>query len=127
MAEILLLDAAAKLDIIAKQGDDLYFKVNVTELNTDTEEYDAFDFTTYTVKMQVKTSGKSGYPVLYFSSADSTITLTDGLMEFKQTYLTMAAMLPGKYVYDVQFSNTVDDSSKTYMKGSFELRKEITT
>lgn len=58
------------------------------------------DLSTYTAKMLVKTKDLS-ITILTFQTTDGTISLNNmGVIIWEQSLATMAAVVPGQYVYD---------------------------
>jgi len=123
------LDISEKLDIVCKGGDS--FSMSITMTNSSGT---AINTSNYAFKLMVKSKDISGgreaginLPVSY----DSTILTIDGVSgssrgvaTFSATASTMAAIDPGVYVYDIQYTD--DTEVKTILEGLFKVNPDVT-
>jgi hypothetical protein len=123
------LDISEKLDIVCKRGDS--FSMSITMTNSSGTAINTSD---YVFKLMVKSKDINGgraaginLPVSY----DSTILTIDnvsgdgsGVATFNATASTMAAIDPGVYVYDIQYTD--DTEVKTILEGLFKVNPDVT-
>lgn len=106
-----------RLDITTVRGDSFIQGIRVVKNNL------PFDFTNCTAKMQLKVSDETA-PVLEFSTANATIVLQSGRIDFNVPASTMN-ITPLKYYYDLQI-NFPNGVVKTWLNGFFIIKPDVT-
>ena len=125
-------DVAQKLNITARKGDT--FRLSVTFKDSSGTPIGITD--NYAFKMQVRSSAfddtVSG--ALIEISTTEAQAVTDGFdtsggsgnVVINMSSTTMNAIDGGRYVYDLQATNTSDQSVQTWLKGNFVVNEDVT-
>jgi hypothetical protein len=123
------LDISEKLDIVCKRGDSFSMSITMTDSSGS-----PINNSTYVFKLMVKSKdvneGRSAginLPVAYDSTIltiDGVSGGSDGVATFNETASTMAAIDPGVYVYDIQYTD--DTEVKTILEGLFKVNPDVT-
>ena len=125
-------DVAQKLNITARKGDT--FRLSVTFKDSSGTPIGITD--NYEFKMQVRSSAfddtASGALIEILTTQDSAIS--DGFdtsggsgnVVINMSSTTMNAIDGGRYVYDLQATNTVHNSVQTWLKGNFVVNEDVT-
>lgn len=125
-------DVAQKLNITARKGDT--FRLSVTFKDSSGTPIGITD--NYEFKMQVRSSAfddtASGALIEILTTQDSAIS--DGFdtsggsgnVVINMSSTTMNAIDGGRYVYDLQATNTGDNSVQTWLKGNFVVNEDVT-
>lgn len=84
---------------------------------------DAVNLTTYSASSQLRKS--------YYSSSANTLTATvtgnaNGEITLTMTAANTAALTPGRYVYDLVITNTVDNSKTRVIEGTAIVLPSVT-
>ena len=101
---------AAYLELTIEQNANLTSIVTVNDV-----QGDAVNLTTYSASSQLRKS--------YYSSSANTLTATvtgnaNGEITLTMTAANTAALTPGRYVYDLVITNTVDNSKTRVIEGT---------
>jgi len=108
------------LNIRAKRRDT--FELNVSVTDSDGAD---FDFTTHTALMHVRdAASEDGTLLVTLTTADSSITLTDGTIALLKSAAGMDVEA-GEYFYDLQITYP-DGSVKTWLEGGFTVTDDVT-
>lgn len=132
MANAVNLDTAKRVDITCRKGDT--FLLN---LDTTSSQGTALNLTTYTFKMEVRTSDEStggeadSDVILTTTDADNSsskqITIptqdANGNLTFQVSATNMAGVSSGLYVYDIQA--TVGGVVTTWLYGTFKINEDV--
>ena len=126
------LDIAQKLNITARKGDT--FRLSVTFKSASGGEISVAD--NYNFKMQVRNSAFDD------TDAGALIEITDtqssavangfdtsggaGNVVINIDSTNMNNIDGGRYVYDLQATNTADNSVQTWLKGNFVVNEDVT-
>ena len=125
-------DVAQKLNITARKGDT--FRLSVTFKDSSGNAIGITD--NYVFKMQVRSSAfddtVSGALIEISTTQNSAIS--DGFdtsggsgnVVINMSSNTMDAIDGGRYVYDLQATNTNDQSVQTWLKGNFVVNEDVT-
>jgi len=123
------LDISEKLDIVCKRGDSFSMSITMTDSSGT-----AINTSNYVFKLMVKSKDINGgraaginLPVSYDSTIltiDNVSGGSDGVATFNANATTMAAIDPGVYVYDIQYTN--DTEVKTILEGLFKVNPDVT-
>ena len=126
-------DVAQKLNITARKGDT--FRLSVTFKGSGGTAIGITD--NYTFKMQVRSSAfddtDSGALITILETS-STAPVANGFdtsggsgnVVINISSGTMNAIDGGRYVYDLQATNTGDNSVQTWLKGNFVVNEDVT-
>jgi hypothetical protein len=84
---------------------------------------DAVNLTTYSASSQLRKS--------YYSSSANTLTATvtgnaNGEITLTMTAANTAALTPGRYVYDLVITNTIDNSKTRVIEGTAIVLPSVT-
>jgi hypothetical protein len=112
------LDTSQKVHIICRRGDS--FRLELTFKN---EAGAALDLTGYTWKMDVRNDDLAASTILNdtdFSYSGN----SSGILTVTATAATMAGVVGGTYVYDLQSTNS--GSVKTWIRGAFKVNEDVT-
>lgn len=109
---------AAYLEITIEQGANLTSTVTVSDT-----QGDAVNLTTYSASAQIRKS--------YYSSSANTLTATitgnsNGQITLSMTAANSAALSPGRYVYDLIITNSVDNSVTRVVEGTAVVLPSVT-
>ncbi len=109
---------AAYLELTIEQGANLTSIVTVNDV-----EGDAVNLTNYTASSQLRKS--------YYSSSANTLTATvtgnaNGQITLSMTAANTAVLTPGRYVYDLVITNTVDNSKTRVIEGTAIILPSVT-
>ena len=109
---------AAYLEISIEQGANLTSVVTVND-----EQGDAVNLTTYSASSQLRKS--------YYSSSANTLTATvtgnaNGQITLTMTAANTALLTPGRYVYDLVITNSVDNSKTRVIEGTAIVLPSVT-
>lgn len=111
--------STGKYNITANQGET--FKLDFT-ISTDSV---AWDLTTYSARMQVRTSAGASDTLLSLTS-DSEISLTAlGQVSIVVDADTMANVIAGRFVYDLEVESAGGEVTRI-LEGKFTVRAEVT-
>jgi hypothetical protein len=84
----------------------------------------AVDLTDYSIRMQVRRSAaKTSAVVMEFSTVYDTIEIVDNKFKLKEGIIDVPV---NSYVFDIEFTNTVTDVVKTWVKGTWKITEEVT-
>ena len=125
-------DVAQKLNITARKGDTFRLSVTFKDSNGT-----AIGITgNYNFKMQVRSSAfdDTASGALIEISATEAQAISDGFdtsggsgnVVINMSSNTMNAIDGGRYVYDLQATNTGDNSVQTWLKGNFVVNEDVT-
>ena len=125
-------DVAQKLNITARKGDT--FRLSVTFKDSGGTAIGITD--NYTFKMQVRSSAfdDTASGALIEISTTQASAISDGFdtsggsgnVVINMSSNTMNAIDGGRYVYDLQATNTNDQSVQTWLKGNFVVNEDVT-
>ena len=109
---------AAYLEITIEQGANLTSTVTVSDT-----QGDAVNLSTYSASAQIRKS--------YYSSSANTLTATitgnaNGQITLSMTAVNSAALTPGRYVYDLIITNSVDNSVTRVVEGTAVVLPSVT-
>ena len=109
---------AAYLEITIEQGANLTSTVTVSDT-----QGDAVNLSTYSASAQIRKS--------YYSSSANTLTATitgnaNGQITLSMTAANTAALTPGRYVYDLIITNSVDNSVTRVVEGTAVVLPSVT-
>lgn len=109
---------AAYLEITIEQNANLTSIVTVNDA-----QGDAVNLTTYSASSQLRKS--------YYSSSANTLTATvtgnaNGQITLTMTAANTAALTPGRYVYDLVITNSVDNSKTRVIEGTAIVLPSVT-
>jgi len=109
---------AAYLEISIEQGANLTSVVTVNDA-----QGDAVNLTTYSASSQLRKS--------YYSSSANTLTATvtgnaNGQITLTMTAANTALLTPGRYVYDLVITNSVDNSKTRVIEGTAIVLPSVT-
>lgn len=109
---------AAYLEITIEQGANLTSTVTVSDT-----QGDAVNLSTYSASAQIRKS--------YYSSSANTLTATitgnaNGQITLSMTAANSAALTPGRYVYDLIITNSVDNSVTRVVEGTAVVLPSVT-
>lgn len=109
---------AAYLELTIEQNANLTSIVTVNDV-----QGDAVNLTTYSASSQLRKS--------YYSSSANTLTATvtgnaNGEITLTMTAANTAALTPGRYVYDLVITNTVDNSKTRVIEGTAIVLPSVT-
>ena len=109
---------AAYLEITIEQGANLTSTVTVSDT-----QGDAVNLSTYSASAQIRKS--------YYSSSANTLTATitgnaNGQITLSMTAANSAALTPGRYVYDLIITNSVDNAVTRVVEGTAVVLPSVT-
>ena len=109
---------AAYLEITIEQGANLTSTVTVSDT-----QGDAVNLTTYSAAAQIRKS--------YYSSSANTLSAiitgnSNGQITLSMTASNTAALTPGRYVYDLIITNSVDNSVTRVVEGTAVVLPSVT-
>lgn len=109
---------AAYLELTLEQGANLTSVVTVNDA-----QGDAVNLTTYSAASQLRKS--------YYSSSANTLTATitgnaNGEITLTMTAANTALLTPGRYVYDLVITNSVDNSKTRVIEGTAIVLPSVT-
>lgn len=109
---------AAYLELTIEQNANLTSIVTVNDV-----QGDAVNLTTYSASSQLRKS--------YYSSSANTLTATvtgnaNGQITLTMTAANTAALTPGRYVYDLVITNSVDNSKTRVIEGTAIVLPSVT-
>ena len=109
---------AAYLELTIEQNANLTSIVTVNDV-----QGDAVNLTTYSASSQLRKS--------YYSSSANTLTATvtgnaNGEITLTMTAANTPALTPGRYVYDLVITNTVDNSKTRVIEGTAIVLPSVT-
>ena len=109
---------AAYLEITIEQGANLTSTVTVSDT-----QGDSVNLTTYSASAQLRKS--------YYSTSANTLTATitgnaNGQITLSMTAANTAALTPGRYVYDLVITNSVDNSVTRVVEGTAVVLPSVT-
>ena len=109
---------AAYSEITIEQGANLTSTITVTDT-----QGDAVNLTTYSASSQLRKS--------YYSSSANTLTATitgnsNGQITLSMTAANTAALTPGRYVFDLIITNSVDNSVTRVIEGTAVVLPSVT-
>ena len=109
---------AAYLEITIEQGANLTSTVTVSDT-----QGDAVNLSTYSASAQIRKS--------YYSSSANTLTATitgnaNGQITLSMTAANSAGLTPGRYVYDLIITNSVDNSVTRVVEGTAVVLPSVT-
>lgn len=109
---------AAYSEITIEQGANLTSTITVTDT-----QGDAVNLTTYSASSQLRKS--------YYSSSANTLTATitgnsNGQITMSMTAANTAALTPGRYVFDLIITNSVDKSVTRVIEGTAIVLPSVT-
>ena len=126
-------DVAQKLNITARKGDT--FRLSVTFKNSDGTGGIAITGN-YTFKMDIRDSAfddSAGGALISISTTQDSPTTNgfdtsggSGNVIINISSSTMNGIDGGRYVYDLQATNTADNSVQTWLKGNFVVNEDVT-
>jgi hypothetical protein len=113
---------AGLYNITAKQGST--FKRTITWTNSKKQP---IDLTSYSARMQVRSSADSATVVLELTTSNSRISLTGvtGQINLLVSATTMSSIPEGKYVYDLELVSGGGEVT-TVVEGNFVVKAEVT-
>tara|TARA_R110002111_G_scaffold175778_3_gene241340 strand:+ start:353 stop:712 length:360 start_codon:yes stop_codon:yes gene_type:complete len=117
MATQINLDTSTRVDITCRKGDTFSLEFTFKD-----SAGVAINLTGYTWKMDVKETDTSSGDII----ADSSFTYSGtaaGLLTVTATAATMAGVIGGLYVYDLQ--STTGGAVKTWIYGLFTINEDI--
>ena len=109
---------AAYSEITIEQGANLTSTITVTDT-----QGDAVNLTTYSASSQLRKS--------YYSSSANTISAiitgnSNGQITLSMTAANTAALTPGRYVFDLVITNSVDNSVTRVIEGTAVVLPSVT-
>ena len=109
---------AAYVEITIEQGANLTSTVNVNDT-----QGDAINLSTYSASAQIRKS--------YYSSSANTLSAiitgnANGQITLSMTAANSAALTPGRYVYDLIITNSVDNSVTRVVEGTAVVLPSVT-
>lgn len=109
---------AAYLELTIEQGANLTSVVTVNDA-----QGDAVNLSTYTASSQLRKS--------YYSSSSNTLTAVvtgnaNGQITLSMTAANTALLTPGRYVYDLVITNSVDNSKTRVIEGTAIILPSVT-
>ena len=109
---------AAYLEITIEQGANLTSTVTVSDT-----QGDAVNLSTYSASAQIRKS--------YYSSSANTLTATitgnaNGQITLSMSAVDTAALTPGRYVYDLTITNSVDNAVTRVVEGTAVVLPSVT-
>jgi len=109
---------AAYLELTIEQGANLTSIVTVNDV-----EGDAVNLANYSASSQLRKS--------YYSSSANTLTATvtgnaNGQITLSMTAANTALLTPGRYVYDLVITNSVDNSKTRVIEGTAIILPSVT-
>ncbi len=109
---------AAYSEITIEQGANLTSTISVTDV-----QGDAVNLTTYSASSQIRKS--------YYSSSANTLTSTitgnaNGQITLSMTAANTAALTPGRYVFDLIITNSLDNSVTRVIEGTAIVLPSVT-
>ena len=109
---------AAYLEITIEQGANLTSTVTVSDT-----QGDAVNLSTYSASAQIRKS--------YYSSSANTLTAiitgnANGQITLSMTAANSAGLTPGRYVYDLIITNSVDNSVTRVVEGTAVVLPSVT-
>jgi hypothetical protein len=109
---------AAYSEITIEQGANLTSTITVNDI-----QGDAVNLSTYTASSQLRKS--------YYSSSANTLTATitgnaNGQITLSMTAANTAALTPGRYVFDLIITNSVDNSVTRVIEGTATVLPSVT-
>ena len=109
---------AAYSEITIEQGANLTSTITVNDT-----QGDAVNLTTYSASSQLRKS--------YYSSSANTLTATitgnaNGQITLSMTAANTAALTPGRYVFDLVITNSVDNSVTRVIEGTAIVLPSVT-
>ena len=109
---------AAYLEITIEQGANLTSTVTVSDT-----QGEAVNLTTYSAAAQIRKS--------YYSSSANTLTASitgnaNGQITLSMTAANTSALTPGRYVYDLIITNSVDNSVTRVVEGTAVVLPSVT-
>jgi len=109
---------AAYSEITIEQGANLTSTITVNDI-----QGDAVNLTTYSASSQLRKS--------YYSSSANTLTATitgnaNGQITLSMTAANTAALTPGRYVFDLIITNSVDNSVTRVIEGTAIVLPSVT-
>ena len=109
---------AAYLEITIEQGANLTSTVTVSDT-----QGDSVNLTTYSASAQLRKS--------YYSTSANNLTATitgnaNGQITLSMTAANSAALTPGRYVYDLIITNSVDNSVTRVVEGTAVVLPSVT-
>jgi len=113
---------AGQYAIYAEQG------ATLERIITYTDSAEAIiNLTGYTAKMQVRTSAESATAILTLSNLNEAITINGaaGTLTIELSALTMSAITPGIYVYDLEITAPSGKVTRL-IEGRFYVKAEVT-
>ena len=112
------LDNSQRVNIITRRGDT--FRLEVTF----NDQLDApLDLTGYVWKMDVREDAEA--PATILNDTDFTYSANEsGTLTIGATAATMAGVVGGIYVYDLQSTNA--GAVKTWLRGTFRVNEDVT-
>ena len=126
-------DVAQKLNITARKGDT--FRLSVTFKNSDGTGGIAITGN-YTFKMDIRDSAfddSAGGALISISTTQALPTTNgfdtsggSGNVVINISSSSMNGIDGGRYVYDLQATNTADQSVQTWLKGNFVVNEDVT-
>lgn len=139
------LDISEKLDIVVKRGDSMDITLKLTEENGSPTDVSAYTWSMSVKDKRVESGRTVGVstPVVYESTILTTIN-TDDVLEagvggailatvgtgdntnevtFSASANVMTSIVPGTYVYDIQFANGAE--VKTILEGLFIVNPDV--
>jgi hypothetical protein len=109
---------AAYVEITIEQGANLTSTVNVNDT-----QGDAINLSTYSASAQLRKS--------YYSSTANTLSaiitgVANGQITLSMTAANTANLTPGRYVYDLKITNSVDNSVTRVIEGTATVLPSVT-
>ena len=109
---------AAYVEITIEQGANLSSTVNVNDT-----QGDAVNLSTYSASAQLRKS--------YYSSTANTLSAiitgnANGQITLSMTAANTALLTPGRYVYDLKITNSVDNSVTRVIEGTATVLPSVT-
>jgi hypothetical protein len=109
---------AAYSEITIEQGANLTSTITVNDI-----QGDAVNLSTYTASSQIRKS--------YYSSSANTLTATitgnsNGQITLSMTAANTANLTPGRYVFDLIITNSVDNSVTRVIEGTATVLPSVT-
>ncbi len=111
--------STGKYNITANQGET--FKLDFT-ISTDNV---AWDLTTYSARMQVRTSAGASTTLLSLVSPTDITLGGSGTVSIVVDAETMAALISGRFVYDLEVESAGGEVTRI-LEGKFTVRAEVT-
>ena len=123
---------AGEYNITIEQGTTFYRLIDVMEPTIlDPDEYEAFDLTGYTARMQIRRTVESTTPMLSLTSptvSGNGITVMDGANNAISINITdtMTSSLTSSGVYDLEIIKTSTGAVSRLLRGTITLSLEVT-